>query len=434
MMVDQAFSGRALQWLDAGYFTTTPLGWMFKLFHEYWQRYESQCTDIPLREAVARLSEDKLLRYRHEIELVIALNYVPEREYVKDKLGDFCKRAIFAGAHDASAKLFNKGEPEEAYDTMARAQERIQAVTFEVVDRSWLFDELSERNRKRMRDAMDPLTGVFTTGIQELDDLTDGGVHKGEVFAVLAYAKRCKTTWLINQGFHATRVHMRPTVHFILEGKGNQITARYDACFSQELYTRVKRGDIDAQLYRQMAQEYQGMRRMCVVRTLNDWDVTILDIQAELSYLRTQGFIPEMSILDYVDLGRSRDRVDGETAHQVNFSRDYKRLINNTDMAGWTAWQAQRPKEGANTKEHVLTSSNVADAYAKVRIVDAYGSLNATDDEMARGEMRVFWEGHRDAAVNKLWTITNDLSRMRMLTSATEYVPPQKSKDEFADN
>ena len=82
-----------------------------------------------------------------------------------------------------------------------------------------------------------------------------------------------------------------------------------------------------------------------------------------------------------------------------------------------------------HTKEHVLSSSNVADAYAKVRIVDSYGSLNATDDEMDRGEMRLFMEGHREAPVNKLWTITNDLSRMRMVTSAMEYVPPSATAD-----
>ena len=58
----------------------------------------------------------------------------------------------------------------------------------------------------------------------------------------------------------------------------------------------------------------------------------------------------------------------------------------------------------------------MADAYAKVRIVDAYGSLNATDEEMKQGRMRVFMEGHRDAPINQLYTIHNDLSRMTMIT------------------
>jgi hypothetical protein len=435
-MIDEAFCARALRHVEAGYFTNEALGWMWTTLAGYWQAYSMRLTDMPLREAVRQLSPEKAVRYSHEVELVIGLGNVPEAEYVKRELKDFIQRNIFAIAHQDSARLFNEGKVVESYDLTARAQERIQDVNFDDVDRIWLFEELHERQRERMRAQMDLNHGVVTTGIPLLDAITDGGVHPGELWVVFAYAKRCKTTWLINQGFNATRVHHLPTVHFVLEGKGRQIAARYDACFSQELYTNVKRGDIDAALYRQLAQEYEQLRRLCVVRTLNDWDVTILDIDAELHFLRTQGFLPKFGILDYMDLGRMRDAASGasETQHQVGFARDHKRLANKTDIGWWSAWQAQRPKVGAHEKEHVLTSSNVADAYAKVRIVDAYGSLNATDEEMTRGEMRVFMESHRDAPLNKLFGVTNDLSRMRMVTSAIEWTPPAAVSNEFEDN
>ncbi len=423
MMADDVFALRCFEWLTHEHFTQEAHGWMFRLFHEHWQQWQQRCTEIVLRDAVRRLPQERALRFAAEAENVIALGVVPERDWIKAQLAEFIKQAIFAEAHQQSAQLFNAGKRSEAYDTTMRAMERLQDVSFDDVDRIWLFDELPERQRERIRKAMDPMTGVFSTGIRQLDDLTEGGVHEGELWAVFAYAKRCKSTWLINQGFSATRVHRAPTVHFVLEGTGDQVAARYDACFSMELYTHVKRGEIDPTLYNALAQEYADLRRLMVIRTLNEWDVTILDIQAELHYLKSQGFIPRMMITDYMDLGRSRDKVDTETQNQINFARDLKRLHNNSGMAGWSAWQATRPPKGAHTKAHVLSSSNVADAYAKVRIVDAFGSLNATDDEMERGEMRVFWEGHRDAPVHKLWTITNDLARMRMITSACEWTP-----------
>ncbi len=132
--------------------------------------------------------------------------------------------------------------------------------------------------------------------------------------------------------------------------------------------------------------------------------------------VKVRNFRPSLLIVDYVDLLRSRYRCDSETKHQVEASRDLKRLVNQTDVACWTAWQAQRPKPNAHEKEHILTSGNVADAYAKVRIVDSYGSLNMTNDEKKKGEMRVYWEDHRDAPVNKCWLVQNDLSRMKMVT------------------
>ena len=427
MMIDEAFAVKAIQYLKPDYFTVPSLGWTYRLFFDYWQTYQRGCTDIPLRDAVLRLGDEHRTRFANEAEMIIACGVVPESDYIKEKLQDFCQQAVFSIAHQESATLFNTGKKTQAYDVMARAQERIADIGFEQEQRVWLFDELQERQRLRWRAQMDPMRGVFTTGLPQLNALCEGGVHLGELWAVFAYAKRCKTTWLINQGFNATRMHQRPTLHLLLEGRLDMISARYDACFSQELYSRVKRGEIDPQLFQALQEEYAGLRRLLVIRKLPGWDNTIEHTLAELHYLKSQGFIPEMMITDYMDLGRKRDpgRNETETSHQIAYARDLKRLHEDRNMAGWSAWQAQRPRKDAHTREHILSESNVADAYAKVRIVDAYGSLNATDEEMDKGEMRYFQEGHRDAPVHKVWTITNDLSRMRMLTSAVEYVPPQ---------
>ena len=426
-MEDDAFCSRAVQFVQPEYFSSAPLGWIFKAIKSYWDAYSMRCTALPLRQALYQLSPDKRELFAAEVEQVLARSVV-EGDYIKKELKDFIQRSIFAVAHEESARLFNAGKMPEAYDVSARAQDRIQQVGFDKIDRQWFFEELSDRQHARLRAQLDLSRTPFTT-FWELDKLTEGGVHPGEVWAVLAYAKRCKTTWLINQGFNATRINRRPVLHFVLEGTGDQISARYDALFSGELYSVVKHGNMDTTLYRQFQQETEYLRSLLVIRTVNDWDVTILNIAAEITELRAHGFKPDMLILDYVDLLRSRSRVDSETQHQVNATRDLKRLVNNMQLACWTAWQAQRPKEDAHTTEHILTSSQVADSYAKVRIVDCYGSLNATDAEMARGDMRIHIEGHRDHAVGKTWKVTNDLSRMRMAMSAHEYTPPSGKKE-----
>lgn len=421
MMLDGGFASKVHRWVDSGMFTSPALGWIYGVFESYWKQYDGPCSEMVLRDAARTLPDDKAYRYTSEIDLIVQIARVNESEYIAEKLADFVKQAIFARAHQDSVKPFNAGKTEEAYRVMMQAMEKIQEVDFNDVARSWLFDELLQRQQQRHRDQMDFGSRSFTTGIRGLDDLTDGGVHLGELWAVFAYAKRCKTTWLINQGFNATRVHRMPTLHLLLEGRLETATARYDACFSGELYTRVKRGDIDAKLYYSLQNEYQSLRKLLVVRRLDGWDNTIDDVRAELQYLKsTYGFVPKMLITDYADLGRKRDasKNENETGHQIGFSRDLKRLHENEEIAGWTAWQATRPSKGAHTRKHVLSSANVADAYAKVRIVSAYGSLNATDEEMEMGVMRYFHEGHRDAPVNRTWKISNDLERMRMITTA----------------
>ena len=415
-MIDDAFCIKALHWLDADHFTTQPLGWAYTTIDRHWTQYQSRAGEIVLRDAARKLPEEKRVIYEAELDHIAELGFVPEADYVKHELSEFCKRATFADAHTQAAKCFNEQRHEDAYTVMALAQEKIVEVNFGEEDRQWFFEELGTRRAEwsRRYDAMGP--EPFHTGIKQLDDATEGGVAPGELWVVFAYAKRCKTTWLINQGANALRVLARPVLHFVLEGQGSQIAARYDAIFSQELYSNIKRGTVSSESYKQMAGLYAARRKKLVIRTLNDWDVNVLHLQAELHKLRAMNFKPEMMVVDYMDLLRSRDKAASETQHQVNAARDLKRLLLQENLAGWSAWQAQRPKDGAHEKEHVLTSSNVADAYAKVRIVDAYGSLNATDQEMKDGIMRVFMEGHRDAAINQLYTIHNDLKTMRMIT------------------
>ncbi len=415
MMIDDVFCMKCLQHCRASFFTIEPLGWMFNIFEAYWKTYNLTCSDVPLRGALGYISKEKTPTYYAEIEAVIACGGVPEAEYVKHELGNFCRRNLFAQAHQESARLFNSDKPDEAYDVVARTQDDIRKVDFGDIDRQWFFEELQDRQRDRYKRSIE--RSAYATGLTELDKATDGGVQRGEVWSVLAYAKRCKTTWLCNQGFNAIRMHAEPVLHVILEGQGHQISAKYDSLFGNQLYRKVKRGEIDPQVFGSMHEEYLQNSNLLVIRTLNDWDVNIMQVKAELDELKGHGFNPGMLILDYIDLLRSRYKADSETKHQVEASRDFKRLCLTENVAGWTAWQAQRPKDNAHTREHVLTSGSVADAYAKVRIVDAFGSLNATDDELKKNEMRIFWEAHRDAPINKTWAITNDLDHQRMVTS-----------------
>ncbi len=415
-MLDEAFCQKAMEYLDVDHFTAVELGWTFKTMRAYWQEYARRCTEVPLREALRKETAEAAALYTTEIDAIVRIEQVPEASYLKAELAEFLRRQVFAVAHSESAKLFNTGRTDEAYDVMGNAQDQIHKIDFERVDRQWFFEELDERYALRIRESLNAEHEVFRTGLDPLDNAT-GGVNRGELWVVFAYAKRCKTTWLINMGWSATYVDCAPTIHFQLEGKGQQIAAKYDARFSQELYSDIKAGRMGVQTFRWMQADFLRRRKLLVIRTLNDWDVNVLHLQAELTELKAQGFEPEMCILDYMDLLRSRTRVDSETQHQVNAARDFKRLLLQNDLAGWSAWQAQRPKKGAHDKEHILSSSDVADAYAKVRIVDAYGSLNATDEEMRMGTMRFFMEAYRDAPVNQVYRIENDLARARMVTS-----------------
>jgi replicative DNA helicase len=422
-MLQDEFAFKVFELVDASFFTTQALGWIFTTMKKHFQHYQQRCSEVPLRNALRHESSDKLSIYMPEVETVISLGVVPEEKYIKEELREFCRRAVFAQAHREAATFFNQGKHLQAYDVMRQAQERIEAISFDKDQRIWFFEEFDQRQLERQRKAFASDANAFSTGILELDNATDGGIHRGEVWDVVAYAKVGKTTWLCNQGFTTLRVAREPVLHIQLEGKADQTTAKYDTLFSGELYANVRRGSISSAMLRELQVEYMRMRKMLVIRVWNDWDVNILKVEAELAALKSQGFEPAMLILDYVDLMRSRNKRDSELAHQTDAARDLKTLTVNYNLATHTASQAQRPKDTADEVEHIVKAAQIAEAYAKVRVFDFVGSLNATREEREQGKMRLFAELHRDNPMGRLYALTNDLSRMRVAVESEVRTP-----------
>lgn len=429
MLVDDAFAQRALEYLNVGFFSVEALGWIFKRYHAYWHEYLAKLTDTVLREELRRCSQDKQGIYGPEVAMVLDAP-ATDGQYIKAKLEEFVRVNVFAESHRKSATLFMDKKYVESFDEMRRAMDRINQIEFEKPQRSFFFEELEERQERRVRYENDASRIPWITGIPMLDKATNGGALPGEVWAVLAQKKRGKTTWLVNQGFHATRILRQPTLHIMLEGNIHQVEDKYDTLFAYEHYRQVRRGDITAAVYADMVSEYMLLRRKLVIRCLNDFRITMLDVIAEIEKLRALGFFFKKLILDYVDLLRSRDtNVSDELTHQLDGQRDLKRYSLQHDLATWTAWQAQRPPSvGMDFKEHYLSTANMADCYAKSRVVDFYGSLNSTDQELQRGSMRVYAEGYRDSILGKYYRVQSDLQTMRMFTGVEEFEKPKPQK------
>lgn len=418
-MTDEGFASRAFKHVDAAFFTTRPLGWLWTTMGAYFEKYMVRMTEVPLRDALRYVEPENVTSYANEIDAVCAILHVTEHAYVREALADFCKRSIFAAAHKGASELYNQGKPIEAYDETQRALDRIREITFDDENRTFFFEQFEERHKTRIIKNATGFQRVYSTGLGLLDDACDGGAVEGELWLVQGYAKAGKSTWLINEGFRCLRMHREPVLHIQLEGKREQVEARYDTRFSGEFYSEVRKGSINPSLYRDMIDEYQRLRGLLVIRAMTDWDVTALDIESELKTLAARGFKPRMLICDYVDLLRSRNsRVDSETQHQLDGTRDLKRLTLNWSLVSHTVSQTQRPDEHADEFEHVIRAAKIADAYAKIRVVDFVGSLNATRKERELGVSRFYAEMHRDNPMGLLLKLQNDIARMKLGVSA----------------
>jgi hypothetical protein len=219
---------------------------------------------------------------------------------------------------------------------------------------------------------------------------------------------------LVNLGIAGARLAYKNVLHCVFEGSRRQVVNRYDAAFSDELYSRVKAGEITDKKYELMLSEYRMLASKLVVRAFTErWDYSVVDVHEEIRALkREHGWSPELVIVDYGDLLRGREsHYNTETEKQRAAYRDLKSLANR-GYGVWSATQSKRPKEGDENRPRWIRSRDVADCYDKIRVSDFGGSINLTLEEKNLGIARLLYEYYRDNEAESSIVVRADFSKM----------------------
>jgi hypothetical protein len=416
---DTVFAFQVAQYLKPTYFENAALAWAWSYMLRFRERYSTFPSLLVVREEARRLDPRFSAIYLAIVEQAI---HEPIRDevWIRDNVLDFIRRNIFVKAFHESREQYNSGKPAEAYDTMMSRMHELLRASWEPVARTWLCADLPARQTRRLRDAEQG--DSITTGFPTLDNLMKGGARYGELLLWIAYPKIGKSTLLINHGVVAVRNAYKNVLHCAFEGSSKLIEDRYDAAFSGEKYHLIRAGNLDAHRFAQLFQEYQQYRGKLLVRTYTDrWDYSVTDIQDELVALkRDYAWKPDCIIVDYGDLlegrgGKYRNTYESQKAA----FRDLKSLANRGYVL-WSASQASRPDENAETTPHELKARDIADCYEKVRIADFVGSANQTLGEKLKGGMRLYADIYRDAPAGCVIPVWDNRDAMVM----REGVPP----------
>lgn len=411
MMHDEGFSLGVLKFLSPESFQW-PQSWVFQSFSD--AITQGRPPDLVIaRERARDLPREQASSVMRELD-AIGSSVSRDCDGLKELVRDYAKRSAFSIAFRDSRELYMSGHAEKAYDVMTQKMEEIRSIGFDNVERSWLADDFESRQARREMATIE--TDRIPTGIAPYDALTSGGIKGGQVFSMMAYSKGGKTQWLRHCGGIAARMRRR-VLHIQLEGSLEETEDAYDAWFSSEMVSNIRQGIIDADKLAVVRAAYAQLRGTVVIRCLNDWDVTVLDIEAELRDLASgRGFRPDLIILDYLDLLRARDRsLSSETEIQTQTAKDVKKLALRSGAAIHTAMQVSRPRDGWENKVHIIRGSKIADAYAKIRPLDLSGSINRTENEAKGGLARLFVEHYRHNQAASVIPVRTDFGCSKFL-------------------
>lgn len=428
---NEPFAFLITQHLKASFFETPALGWVFECIKSFTTAYGRPPTSLVLRDMVRQLDPSYHSSYAPTVEAVLGAPAV-EEAYIATRVEEFVKRNLIVEGVEKVRSLYNDGQIDELQAFWTRRAEEVAGVSLGRVDRSFFFEEVTQRAHRRQKELEQAHLYTFATGIPDLDAVLSGGLSRGEVGLWSAVAKAGKSHLLQWFAYFAVRSLRIPVLYVVLEGAKEQTEDRFEVAFAYKTGRELKADPYAVIRDKALMDEYNELKRLLVVRGYTKgeeaWDTTVSNIYTEVKTLRQrEGFIPRLIVIDYLDLLRDGEkRHENEMREQASVVRQIKKLAGRDDgYAIWTASQIQRQK--GNKEQNPLwvpRSNDIADSIEKIRAVDFHGTFARTDEEKAKERGRLFAELYRSNPAGRLIEIKTDFAHHRAYTGvarSTQY-------------
>ena len=149
-----------------------------------------------------------------------------------------------------------------------------------------------------------------------------------------------------------------------------------------------------------------------IIKEYPTGQATVNTIRALLVQLKSyKNFIPDLVIVDYLELLRPVRSVDAEYIAQQRISEELRGLAVEYNCLVWTATQTNR--EGKKVK--LITDAQLGDSYGKIRTADWAVSLNQTEEEYDNGRIRAYVVKARDSKQRYIVPMDVDYTTLRMM-------------------
>ena len=194
------------------------------------------------------------------------------------------------------------------------------------------YDYLADFEARFIKKARDPVT----TGWKDIDDISKGGLGKGELGVVVAPTGAGKSMVLVHLGAQALKAG-KNVLHYTLELADTVVGGRYDAAitgvelknltvFKEKIYDEIR--DIQGKL---------------IVKEYPTRSASIQTIKNHIEKLKRRNFSPDMIIVDYGDLIRPENSRKDEKRHQLEtIYEELRGIAQICECPLWTASQTNR--------------------------------------------------------------------------------------------
>ena len=319
--------------------------------------------------------------------------------YVKEKALDFCKRAKLQMALEVAVDHVATENYDKIVDIIKKAVHAGNSHSpgldlFEIDDIDARYSETYRR--------------TIPTGIPELDQkkILNGGLGAGEIGFVVAGAGVGKSHLLIHFGATAIKLG-KNVIHYTFELNERMVGIRYDSNLSDipslECYENK---DQIKNLYNDNKDTFGRL----IVKYFPTGQASCQTLRAHMDKLATNGFVPDLILIDYAGIMRSADRNDLLRLELKKVCEELRGMAGELDVPIWSALQSN--KEGASAE--IVDLGNMAESYGQAAIADFVLGLSRQSAQKATGFGNVFIAKNRAGIDGLKYAIHLDTSRSKI--------------------
>jgi replicative DNA helicase len=408
--------------LEAEYFDNPAHRWIVEEILKYHYKYHATPTKETLSVENKKM-DNEVLRISIAEQLREAYKASNEDQaFVEEEFANFCKNQQLKKALLSSVDLLEKGQ----YDDIRYL---IDSALKAGMDKN-IGHEYEKDTEVRYRDEE---RNAIPTPWPHLNELLMGGLGSGDVGLIFGGPGGGKS-WMLSVLGAAAVAAGKTVCHYTLELSDSYVGRRYDSVFTgievQELGKH--RAEIDETI--------SNLKGRLIIKEFSMGKASIATIEAHIQKTTDLGHRPDLIIIDYVDLLKSKrksidrkEEIDDIYISTKGMARDLKLPI-------WTVSQVNR----AGAKDDVIEGDKAAGSYNKIMIADFAMSLSRKRQDKVNGTGRIHIMKNRygsdgmtyGATINtKNGNIEISANEMREdeFTTADSPAPAKKEKEWTSD-
>ena len=405
---DLEFFSQIVPIIKTEYFDFPAYGRIFLSIKDYYEKYGNLPSDPALVDFIKFVTPNGVKDDNNYEEDIQAINQIDKdifnhKEFIMDVVEDFAKKGAMTDAIKKSVVLLKEQKFGEINDLIKEA-----LLTGRTVETGQdYFAEVKDRVHRMFKNKV---SIKYRTAFNSLDVNLEGGMNAKELAMVAAPSGRGKSLYLVNQGARSL-LEGKNVLYISLEMSEDKIGNRFDSVLTVLKNSKLKEPAIQLKLSERLGMIQQQTKGRLIIKEFPTGTANVNTVRGLLTQLHLhKDFKPDVIIVDYLELLRPNRIIESEYMAQQRIAEELRGLAMEQNALVWTATQCNRSAKHRD----LITDAELGDSYGKIRPADFAISLNQTQEEYDKGQMRVYVMKARDSKANYVVPITIDYTTLRM--------------------